>query len=140
MATATTTKEVADRIKDVLELLIESVPRKDIVDICKKKYGVGPTTVDNYIKRANKGFEKAIKARSLDTLNYIQVRFNKIYDMAMAQGKLKEANDALANLAKFSGLEPAKKVDSNVNIKDSSDLSDVSSADLISLVKKAGES
>ncbi len=103
------------------------------------KYGVKSGQVDNYIRRANKSFERATKSRAMDELNYVTIRFNKIYEEAMDAGRFKEANDALANLAKFVGLEPTKKTQTDLNVTDDKEIKARPSAELISIMEKCKE-
>ena len=120
-------------------MLLEGASRREIIAKMDEKYGIKKSQADNYIKKASKSFDKAVQDRAYDKLEYVSTRFNKIYEEAMAAGRYKEANDALANLAKFCGLEPIKKTQTDMNITENADLSNKSTAELLQLVQSNKE-
>lgn len=133
-------QEMEKRVREVQELLLIATSRREIHRAIFDKYHLSGKEIDYLIKRANKSLDKVIEAQAMASLEHVTLKFNAIYEQAMAAGDFAEANKAIANLAKFSGLEPAKKIESTTkDLTKEEVLKEKPTSELIKLVNSLEE-
>ena len=95
--------ELEARTRWITDLLVEGVPRSEIISRCTERYGCGVSTVERYIKGATRRLSECYKPHAESAAELARRRFEKIFSAAMQKGDLRTAMTAQSNLCKLEG-------------------------------------
>lgn len=97
------------RILEVLNLLMEGKPRKQIKEEIKKKYNISDITVDRDLAEANKKLSEQIDLTANAYKVLLNSRLEELYNRAMQKNDLKSAIASINSQMKLNGLDVQKQ-------------------------------
>jgi Zn-dependent M16 (insulinase) family peptidase len=116
--------ELAKRVAEVQNLLINGATRQQIIQHITQKYGILSRQAENYITKANRSFAVDFEEERRTIRAKAGRRLEKLYALAAAEKDRQEMLRVLDRIIRFYGLdEPVRTVNLNANFN-VSELSD----------------
>lgn len=116
--------EVANRVNEVQNLLVNGATRQQIRNHISSKYGLTERQAENYIGKANKAFAIEDEEERKTVRAKVGRRLEKLYALAVKEADRAEMLRVLDRIIRFYGLdEPVRTVNLNANF-DATKLSD----------------
>lgn len=110
MASRSTAAATEARVAEVAAMLTTS-PRGEIVAMCRKKWGVSPRTVDDYIATARKQLADTFKDEIEAEGGIAKARLERIFHKAEKAEDFTAAIAAQRELIKLMGLASPEKIE-----------------------------
>lgn len=123
--TKATNAEMESRIAEIVELILNGHSRSEILEHCRKNWGVGRASADEYTARARAEILEINKDTVQDSLAVIVRNYWKQYRKADAKNDVYAATTVLKEIARVKGLDQQTIV-----IEDKRDHADLSDEEL----------
>lgn len=125
-----TDAEMEARIQIVGSLILNGFSRPEIIEHCRKTWGVGRAAADQYTARARAEIFDINQDDIQETIQIITRQFWRQYRKADEKNDIYAATTVLRELAKVKGLG---QITLNLNKSDGDPLPDVSAEDLVAV-------
>jgi len=99
---------INQRIKEIIEKLLEGQSRSDLIQFCTETYDIGERQADNYLKKANKEIKSMVEKDLTRDYNKAVLRYEKLYNLHFIKKDFKtciNVNEKLCNLQGLNKLQ-----------------------------------
>lgn len=106
MGKKSTDGEIALRVQEVYECIVQGLTYNDIVRYCKEKWNITSTrTVHEYVKRATEQISQKVSEKMEYTRDEAVTRYLRLYVKSYKEGRTQDCIRILSRLDKINGLE-----------------------------------
>jgi len=110
-----TNAQILERVKEVINLLINGNSREDIVQYCTAQWKIKERQTDTYIKKAKKHIEEKVEKEIDYNFNLTILRMNNLYKKSIDKKDYKTALSIQKELAQLLQLYDTKlKIETDV--------------------------
>lgn len=103
-----TQSTVKQRVRDVLQRILEGSTRAEIVQYYSKKFKVSERQVDNYIKAGNKLIKESVTKDSVRDYALALARFEQLYNLNFNKNDFKTCVSINKEICQLQGLYTTK--------------------------------
>lgn len=107
--------ESLEILTEIIDLWVNGMPRKEIVQYCAENHKIAERQTDNYLAKAYKEIANNSKDHRGKLINQALRRYNDLYDRNLAVLDYKECRGVQDSICKLFGLNEAMKVDHTSN-------------------------
>ncbi len=124
------TKESLDRVRIITELKLRGASRSDIIEYCRKEWGIERAQVDCYIRKVNEGLVEEAKRDTEELFAEARAKNNIIYERAFKKNDFRTALAANKEQSELCGLKTIK-IEQKLEVKEKElDISSLSEDEL----------
>ena len=138
MRNRTTRTQKTLRVQQVATWLLDGVPKRQVLDRCIEKWGIGERQAERYVEGADEQIEAMSAAEVRGATTLALYRLTELYHAAVAGDDLKTALDIVKTTNRMLGLNAPDKIEAR-NVTDWNALSVAEQLDHVgSILARAG--